>query len=271
MKHLNLILGIILVSFVIFGAILSLFWLPYDPNASDWLHQLKGPSKTHWFGTNNLGHDLLSQLLVGARGTLYVGFVAVSLAVIIGSFLGAVSAFFGGVLDEVLMRLVDVLLAFPTILLALLLAAIYEPGRFTAMIAIGIATIPTFARLMRISVLSIKENVFVEGARALGAQNSRIIWQHILPNALFPIITQASFSLAAATLAEAALSFLGLGASPLVPSWGNMLREAQGYRELSPYGTLVPGIAIVITVLGWNLLGDGLRDILDLKMPTSIW
>ncbi len=264
MKHLNLILGIVLVSLVVIGAALSLFWLPYDPNANDWLHQLKGPSKLHWLGTNNLGNDLLSQLLVGARGTLYVGFVAVGIALVFGSFLGAVSAFWGGLLDEVFMRLVDLLLAFPTILLALLLSAVYEPGRLTAIIAIGIATIPVFTRLMRVSVLTIKEEVFIESAKALGASNLRVIWQHVSPNTISPIIVQASFSFAAAILAEAALSFLGLGAPPLVPSWGNMLHEAQGYRELNPYGTLVPGIAIMITVLGWSLLGDGLRDILEI-------
>ncbi len=263
MKYLNLILGILLVSLVIGGAIISLLWLPYDPNHSDWLHQLEGPSKLHWLGTNNLGHDLLSQLLVGARGTLYVGFVAVGIALIFGSLLGAVSTFFAGFLDEAFMRLVDVLLAFPAILMALLLAAVYEPGRLTAMSAIGIATTPVFARLMRVSVLAVKEEVFLESAKALGARQWYILWRYILPSVLSPTIVQASFSLAAAVLAEAALSFLGLGASPLVPSWGNMLREAQSYRELSPYGTLVPGIAIVMTVLGWSLLGDGLRDILD--------
>ena len=263
MRNCNLTLGIILVSIIIIGAIISLFWLPYEPNHSDWLHQLEGPSKLHWLGTNNLGHDLLSQLLVGARGALYVGFIAVGIALILGSLLGGVSAFFTGILDELFLRIIDVLLAFPAILLALLLTSIYEPGRLTAMSAIGIAITPIFARLIRVSILAVKQEVFIEGAKALGAQKWHIFWRYILPSILSPIIVQASFSLAAAILAEAALSFLGLGTSPLIPSWGNMLREAQGYRELSPYGTLVPGIAIVITVLGWSLLGDGLRDILD--------
>lgn len=260
MKRYNFALGIALISFVFFGAVLSFFWLPYDPNYNDWANRFKGSSRLHWLDTDNLGRDLLSQLLVGARGTLYIGFVAVSIALSIGCFIGAISAFIGGLLDEILMRLIDILLAFPALLMALLLAAIYEPSRFTAISAIGIATIPTFARLMRVSVLKIKEEVFVESARALGVSKLRILGKHILPNTFSPIIVQVSFSLATAVLAEAALSFLGLGAPPLIPSWGNMLLEAQAYRTQSLYGTLAPGIAIVITVLGWSLLGDGLRD-----------
>jgi len=161
------------------------------------------------------------------------------------------------------MRLVDVLYAFPPILMALLLAAIYEPGTLTAMVAIGVATTPVFARLMRASVLSLREREFVEAGRALGAPSGRLLRRHILPNALSPIVVQASLSLAVAVLAEAALSFLGLGTPPRTPSWGNMLREAQGFLALSPYPVLVPGFAIILTVLGWSLLGDGLRDALD--------
>ena len=161
------------------------------------------------------------------------------------------------------MRLVDVLYAFPAILMALLLAAVYRPGTLTAMAAIGLATVPIFARITRASVLSIKERAYVEAGRALGASGGALLFRHILPGALSPLIVQASLSLAVAVLAEAALSFLGLGTPPDVPSWGNMLREAQGFLILSPYPALAPGFAIMLTVLGWSLLGDGLRDYLD--------
>ncbi|MDZ7704264.1 MAG: ABC transporter permease [Trueperaceae bacterium] len=259
----NIVVGSVLIGVVVFGALLSFVWLPYDPNTLDFSAQLAGPSRAHWLGTDHLGRDLLSRLLVGARGTLYVGLVAVGIALSVGCTLGAVAGFAGGLLDELLMRIVDVLYAFPAILMALLLAAVYRPGTLTAMSAIGIATVPVFARLMRSSVLSLKGRDFVEAARALGSSPSRTLLRTILPSALSPIVVQASLSLAVAVLAEAALSFLGLGTPPRTPSWGNMLREAQSFLALSPYPALVPGLAIVTTVLGWSLLGDGLRDLLD--------
>ncbi len=263
LSKLNLIIGLVLTSTVAIAAILSFFWLPYDPNANDWGAILSGPSNEHFLGTDNLGRDLLSRLLLGSRSALYVGFVAVGIALSIGCTLGALAAYIGGWFDEVIMRIVDVLLAFPAILLALLLAAIYKPGTLTAMTAIGIATVPVFARLMRASVLSVKPKDYVEGSRALGAGHGRIMRRYILPNAFTPIIIQASLSLAIAILAEAALSYLGLGTSPRVPSWGNMLKDAQESIFLSPYPAIVPGVAIMVTVLGWSLLGDGLRDVLD--------
>ena len=259
----NLVVGAFLVGLVVLSATLSFFWLPQDPNTMDFTEQLSGPSAAHPFGTDQLGRDLLSRVLVGSRGALLVGFVAVGIALTLGCLIGALAGFVGGLLDDLLMRLVDVLYAFPPILLALLLAAIYTPGTFTAMSAIGIATAPVFARLLRASVLELKTRDFVEAGRALGASQRRVLTRHILPNALSPIIVQASLSLAVAVLAEAALSFLGLGTPPRVPSWGNMLREAQGFLQLSPYPVLVPGLAIVLTVLGWSLLGDGIRDIRD--------
>lgn len=263
MTRLNLVLGLLLVGLVLFGALLSFVWLPYDPNAIDFAAKLEPPSLQHPLGTDNFGRDLLARLMVGARGTLLVGFVAVGIALSVGCLLGALAGFAGGLADEALMRLVDVLYAFPPILMAILLAAIYEPGTMTAMTAIGVATVPVFARLMRSSVLSLKGRDFVEAGRALGARDRGLLVRHILPNAVSPIIVQASLSLAVAVLAEAALSFLGLGTPPRTPSWGNMLREAQGFLSLSPYPALVPGLAIIVTVLGWSLLGDGLRDRLD--------
>ena len=259
----NLAIGVLLVGTVVIAALVSFVWLPADPNAMDFAAQLSGPSAAHPLGTDQLGRDLLSRVLVGSRGALLVGFVAVGIALTLGCLVGAVAGFVGGLFDDVLMRLVDVLYAFPPILLALLFAAIYTPGTLTAMSAIGIATAPVFARLLRASVLELKNRDFVEAGRALGAGQRRLLVRHILPNALSPIIVQASLSLAVAVLAEAALSFLGLGTPPRTPSWGNMLREAQGFLALSPYPVLVPGFAIIVTVLGWSLLGDGLRDIRD--------
>ena len=259
----NLAVGILLVGTVAIAALVSFVWLPHDPNRMDFTAQLSGPSPAHPLGTDHLGRDLLSRVLVGSRGALLVGFVAVGIALTLGCLVGAVAGFVGGFFDDVLMRLIDVLYAFPPILLALLLAAIYSPGTLTAMSAIGIATAPVFARLLRASVLELKNRDFVEAGRALGAGQWRLLLRHVLPNALSPIIVQASLSLAVAVLAEAALSFLGLGTPPRTPSWGNMLREAQGFLALSPYPVLVPGFAIIVTVLGWSLLGDGLRDARD--------
>jgi peptide/nickel transport system permease protein len=264
--RLNLVLGGWLIGLVVGGALLSFFWLPHDPNRLNFAAQFAAPSAAHWLGTDHFGRDLFSRVLVGARGTLYVGVIAVGIALSIGCFVGAIAGFVGGVLDEVMMRLVDVLYAFPAILMALLLAAVYSPGTLTAMIAIGLATVPIFARLMRASVLSIKGRDYVEAGRALGAGAPRVLAVYVLPGAVSPIVVQASLSLAVAVLAEAALSFLGLGTPPDVPSWGNMLREAQGFMALSPYPAVVPGLAIMLTVLGWSLLGDGLRDWLD---PTT--
>jgi peptide/nickel transport system permease protein len=260
---LNLVLGGGLVGLVAVAALVSYVWLPHDPQRLDFAAQLSGPSAVHWFGTDHFGRDLFSRVLVGARATLYVGFIAVGIALSLGSVVGALAGWWGGWFDEVLMRLVDVLYAFPAILMALLLAAVYRPGTLTAMTAIGLATVPIFARLMRSSVVSLRERDYVEAGRALGASGSRLLWRHVLPGALSPIVVQASLSLAIAVLAEAALSFLGLGTPPDVPSWGNMLREAQGFMAISPYAALAPGLAILITVLGWSLLGDGLRDRLD--------
>ena len=259
-KRANLIVGAVLVGVVAAAALLSFLWVPVDPLKMNFASQLKPPSGAYPLGTDHFGRDLLSRVLVGARSTLYVGFIAVGLALSVGSLLGALAGYLGGVADEVIMRLVDVAYAFPAILMALLLAAVYQPGTLTAMIAIGIATVPIFARIARASVLSLKEREYVEAGRALGVNHGRLLFRHILPGAVGPLVVQASLSLAVAVLAEAALSFLGLGTPPDVPSWGNMLREAQGFMTMSPYPALVPGLAIVWTVLGWSLLGDGLRD-----------
>jgi peptide/nickel transport system permease protein len=263
---LNLALGAVMVGSVAAAALVSFVWLPHDPSRLDFSAQFSAPTAVHWFGTDHFGRDLFSRVLVGARATLYVGFIAVGIALSVGTVVGALAGWWGGWFDDVAMRLVDVLYAFPAILMALLLAAVYRPGSLTAMTAIGIATVPIFARVMRASVVSLRERDYVEAGRALGASDARLLWTHVLPGALSPIVVQASLSLSVAVLAEAALSFLGLGTPPDVPSWGNMLREAQGFMAISPYAALAPGLAILVTVLGWSLLGDGLRDRLD---PTT--
>ncbi len=263
--RLNLYLGVFLIGVLVLAALLSFVWLPYDPQAMNFASQLAKPSLAHPLGADHFGRDLLARVLMGARSALYVGFTAVGIALSAGTLLGALAGYVGGFLDEVVMRLVDVAYAFPAILMALLLAAVFQPGTLTAMTAIGIATVPIFARIVRASVLSIKEREFVEAGRALGMRPPRILLRHVLPNALGPLIVQASLSLAVAVLAEAALSFLGLGTPPDVPSWGNMLRESQSFMSMSPWPALVPGLAIVWTVLGFSLLGDALRDLWDTR------
>src|SRR5690554_1618066 len=262
-RRFNLIIGSFLTGLVLAAAVVSLFWQPHDPNAMDFSAQLSGPTANNWLGADHYGRDLFSRLLIGARGTMYVGFISVGIALTIGGLLGAFAGYVGGLIGEGIMRVVDVLYAFPAILMALLLAAIYEPGTVTAMVAIGIATIPIFARIMRSSVISLRELEFVEAGRALGLSHARILWRHVVPGAFSPVIVQASLSLSVAVLAEAALSFLGLGTPPQTPSWGSMLREAQSFLAMSPYPAFVPGIAIMLTVLGLSLLGDGLRDMAD--------
>ncbi|MDZ7708003.1 MAG: ABC transporter permease [Trueperaceae bacterium] len=259
-------IGGALIVVVVAAALVSFVWTPYPPNALDFSVQLQGPSWSHPLGTDHFGRDLLSRVLVGARSTLYVGVLAVGLALGLGSTVGLVSGWVGGWVDDAVMRLVDVLYAFPAILMALLLAAVYRPGTFTAMTAIGLATVPIFARIARSSALTLRSAPHVEAGRALGARPREVLLRHVVPGALSPLVIQASLSLSVAVLAEAALSFLGLGTPPDVPSWGNMLREAQGFLAMSPYPALVPGLAIVATVLGWSLLGDGLRDLLDPRL-----
>ncbi len=259
----NLYLGGTLIGLLVLAALVSFFWLPYDPLAMNFAAQLSAPTGAHPLGTDHFGRDLLSRVLMGARSTLYVGFTAVGIALSIGTALGALAGYLGGFLDEAIMRVVDVAYAFPAILMALLLAAVFQPGTLTAMTAIGIATVPIFARIVRASVLALREREFVEAGRALGMSSGRILLRHVLPNAVGPLIVQASLSLAVAVLAEAALSFLGLGTPPDVPSWGNMLRESQSFMSMSVWPAIVPGLAIVWTVLGFSLLGDALRDLWD--------
>lgn len=235
---------------------------PVDPNATT-PNRLVPPSAAHPLGTDILGRDTLARVLAGAENALYVGLVAVGIGLSLGLVLGVLAGYFGGWLDQGMSVLLETLYALPALLIALLFAAIFNPGVTTSMVAIGLAAVPAFARVARASVLSVKAQPYIEAARALGMGHLRIMLRHVLPNILGPLVVQASLAFAAAILAEAALSYLGLGTQPPNPSWGRMLREAQSYQELTPFPVIFPGMAIGLAVLGFNLLGDGLRDWLD--------
>jgi peptide/nickel transport system permease protein len=258
--------GLLIVLGLIVLAIIGPAIAPYDPNDINVRDRSQAPSWSHLFGTDDRGRDILSRVLYGARVSLKVGVIAVGISATVGTFLGAISGYFGGWLDEVVMRLTDVLFAFPAILLAIAIMAMLGPSASNAMIAIGVVYTPIFARITRGSVLAVRSDVFVEAARALGAGSPRIIARHIMPNVLAPVIVETTLSLAFAILAEAALSFLGLGTPPPAPSWGRMLSEGRDFMQDAPWMGFFPGMAIVLAVMGFNFLGDGLRDALDPRL-----
>ena len=240
---------------------------PYDPYIGDYGQQFARPSAEHWFGTDEFGRDVLSRIMYGARIALFVGFTASFIGCTIGALLGVVSAFWGGTVDLLLERLMDILLAFPQLILALAIASILGPAVQNVVIAISIPVIPRVARVVRAAAMSVKENVYVEAVQALGATRRRVILQHIIPNVAAPYIIMLTAQLGAAILAEAALSYLGLGAAEPTPSWGLMLSgSAPSYAEKAPWIGLFPGIAISLGVFGFNLFGDSLRDALDPKL-----
>ncbi len=256
----GLSLGFLLLALVSWG------WTPYDVEALNIAQKLQGPSAAHWFGTDHFGRDIFSMIMVGARVSMAVALVAVGVGVLVGVPLGlAAAARHGGLLDEAIMRLNDVVFAFPSLLVAILITAVFGPGIFNAIIAIGIFNIPVFARLTRGSALSLWRRDFILAARVAGKGTVRISWEHILPNVLNVLIVQSSIQFSLGILAEAGLSYVGLGTQPPTPSWGRMLSEAQTLIVLGPHLALFPGLAIVLNVLGLNLLGDGLRDWLDPK------
>ncbi len=242
---------------------------PYDPIAQDLYNRLAAPSFDHPFGTDDFGRDILSRVIYGTRISLRIGVVCVLIALVAGTAIGLVAGYYGGVIDQILMRLMDLVLAFPSILLAIGIVAVLGPGLENAMIAIGVVAIPQYARLIQASTLTVRESDYVQALRALGAKDLRILGTAILPNCMAPLIVQATLSLATAILDAAGLSFLGLGAQPPTPEWGAML---SGGRELilsAPWVLTYPGIAIFITVLAFNLLGDGLRDAFDPRTATT--
>jgi peptide/nickel transport system permease protein len=260
--------GFILVSLVFIAGALSLFWTPYNVSLVTISERLKTPSMTHLFGTDHFGRDILSMIIVGARNSILVALVAVGIGVIIGVPLGCWAAARGGLIDAVLMRGNDVVFAFPALLSAVMITAIFGPGAVNAIIAIGIFNIPVFARVARAGAMAIWPRDFILAARAAGKSRLQITADHILPNMMHLLIVQATIQFSLGILAEAGLSYLGLGAQPPAPSWGRMLAEAQTMMAIGPHTALFPGLAIVISVLGLNLMGDGLRDALDPKLSS---
>ncbi len=262
--------GMVIAIVFILAALLAPVVAPYDPSVDqDLANRLKPPTAAHIFGTDDLGRDVFIRVLHGAQISLRVGIVAVAIAMIIGTFLGIIAGYASGALDSVTMRLMDIMLAFPSTLLAIAIVAMRGPGIFNTMLAVGIVRIPIYARIARASVLSVKSVDYVEAARSVGVPVPRLLARHLVPNSISPIIVQATLGIATALLDAAALGFLGLGAQPPAPEWGAML--SQGYQQLfnnAPWVVFFPGIAIMLTVLGFNLLGDGLRDALDPHMRT---
>lgn len=263
----NLIIGAVLVGLVVIIALLSFVWTPHDPTFVDGSARLRPLfDPAYPLGTDKFGRDVFSQLLVGARTTLFVGFVAVGISAVIGTPVGIAAGMSSGWPGEAVMRVNDVIFAFPALLLAIMFGAVFGPSTLTAMIAIGIATMPAFARVARGQTLQVMRTEYVLAARAAGRKRPAIALRHVLPNISSMIIVQASVSFAIAILAEAALSFLGFGTPPPTPSWGRMLAESQELLFSAPRLALIPGLAIALAVLGFNLLGDGLRDRLDPRL-----
>lgn len=258
------VIGSMLIVLLIAAAIFGDALAPRDPEALDLPGALSGPSRAHWFGQDELGRDLASRLLVGARASALVGFVVISISVTLGALIGLLAGYLGGAVDQIIMRLVDVLLAFPGILLAIAITGILGPSLGNVIFALSILGWTGFARLVRGQVLSLREREFVLAARSYGASAPRILWRHILPNVLAPVLVQATFGMAGVILGEASLSFLGLGPQN-IPTWGAMLAGGVDYLLFAPYLSLVPGLAIMLTVLSFNFLGDALRDRLDPK------
>jgi peptide/nickel transport system permease protein len=258
--------GLILVVLVVAAAILAPLVAPFDPIKYNPVDRLQGPSLKHILGTDLYGRDTFSRVIFGARVSLSVSAIAVTMALIVGGGLGALSGFRLGWFDTLVMRLTDVLLAFPAILLAIALLAFLGGGFWNLTLAIAIVYSAPFARVARAAVLRVREDAFVEASRALGASNPRVLWRHILPNAFAPMLIEVTLRLAYAILSEASLSYLGLGTPPPAPAWGQMIADGRRTLELAPWASIGPGLAIMITVLGFNLLGDGLRDVLDPRL-----
>ena len=265
-RHPSFVVGGVLSALLAAAALLSLFWAPYPPAEIDIPNKLQGPGAAHWLGTDSLGRDITSQLLVGAQNSIVVGVIAVGIGLGIGVALGCLASARRGWVEELIMRASDFTFAFPALLSAIMLTAIYGPGLVMSIVAIGIFNIPVFARITRGAANAIWARDFVTAARAAGKGPLAITVDHVLPNIANQLIVQATISFATAILAEAALSYLGLGTQPPQPSWGRMLNEAQTQMFQAPLLAVYPGVAIVLSVLGLNLMGDGLRDLMDPKL-----
>jgi len=257
------VVGLGVVVFFVVMAIAAPWLAPYDPLATSWSAIRKAPSAAHWFGTDEIGRDVLSRVIYGARASLLAGVVSVSIALSLGIPIGLLAGYAGRWTDALISRMTDAMLATPFLILAIALAAFLGPSLTNAMIAIGISAAPIFIRLTRAQVLSVKVEDYIEAARAVGNPHLRIAFRHILPNVVPPLIVQTTLAIAAAVIAEASLSFLGLGQQPPAPSWGSMLNTAKNYIDNAPWMAVWPGVSIFLLVLSFNLLGDGLRDALD--------
>jgi peptide/nickel transport system permease protein len=260
------IAGVVVVIFLFLLSFLAPYITPFGPDELDLYHVLIPPSSLHWFGTDDLGRDVLTRMIYGARISLLVGFVAAGIAVIIGTVVGLLSGYYSGWVDNIFMRFVDIMLCFPTFFLILAVIAFIGQSIWYIMIIIGLTGWMGVARLVRAEVLSIRERDYVMAIRALGARDSRIIFRHILPNAMSPVLVSATLGVAGAILTESALSFLGIGVPPPTPSWGNILTSGKDYIEFAWWLTLYPGLAITVTVLAYYLVGEGIRDALDPRL-----
>ncbi|BDC54146.1 diguanylate cyclase [Bacillus altitudinis] len=265
-QHKLAVIGTVIVFLFLILAIFAPLIAPYGINEQSLGERFSAPSAAHWFGTDDFGRDIFSRVVYGARISLWVGFFSVLGSVILGTLLGLMAGYGGRLLDAVISRLFDILLAFPSILLAIAIVSILGPSLQNALIAIAIINVPTFGRLVRSKVLSIKQEEYVLAAKAVGMSHRRIVLRHILPNSMVPVIVQATLAIGTAIIEAAALGFLGLGAQAPSPEWGKMLADARPYLVQAPWTLFFPGIAIMLTVLGFNLMGDGLRDTLDPKM-----
>jgi len=260
------LVGLVIICLLVVIAILAPVIARYNPSKINPPAQLQPPSTAHWMGTDEFGRDLYARIVYGARISLPVGFIAVAISAIGGTVLGLVAGYYGKLVDGVIMRVVDIMLAFPSILLALVVVAILGTNLQNVMIAVGVSGIPSYSRLIRGSVLSARENVYVDAARVVGVPDRLILSRHILPNVIAPTVVYSTLSIGYAILAAAGLSFLGLGAQPPTPEWGSMLATGRQFLQSDPWVTSMPGLAIMITVLSVNLFGDGLRDILDPRL-----
>ncbi|MBT2699804.1 ABC transporter permease [Bacillus sp. ISL-40] len=260
------VVGLGIVVFFIIIAIIAPIIAPYSFKDQVLADRMLPPSSEHWFGTDDFGRDIFSRIVYGARISLWVGFFSVLGSVVAGTLLGIVAGYYGRWVDAIISRIFDIMLAFPSILLAIAVVSILGPSLQNALIAIAVINIPNFGRLVRSKVLSVKQEEYIMAARAVGMKDSRILLRHILPNSISPVIVQATLAIATAIIEAAALGFLGMGAQAPTPEWGKMLADSKNYITQAPWTLFFPGVAIMLTVLGFNLMGDGLRDILDPKM-----
>ena len=265
-KNKGALIGMFIVIAIVVIALTAPLIAPYDPYKQDLLSSLEGPSKNHIFGTDIFGRDILSRVIYGARTSVSISFLAVIIAILMGIIVGTIAGYFGGVVDEILMRFLDILMAFPDILLAIAIVAALGPGKSNLIIAIAVYSFPQFARVMRASVLTIKNNEYIEAAKAIGESNISVIVRYVVPNALAPIVVQATLRMATAILTISGLSFLGLGVKPPEAEWGTDLAMARVYLEIAPHLGIFPGVALFLTVMGFNLFGDGLNDALNPRL-----